>query len=186
MTFSHIQDTDVVFYATRGYQQASVQPSRQYQTCQAKFSVHLVVKHSTHMFADEKDLGQFLSLLTKHELWSEVEAIVDMSVYAPNQTFRCAGATKAPDLDNANSNRNVLLPVDPVCGQPEAGIVSTPMLSFSSPYLRIHLHTWRDHLVTTFWEGEQAKKFTGETAHQIPVLSFVSCFSYQQNCLLLF
>lgn len=144
-------------YKSRAYDWTSLTVHRSH-TYDSKFSVHLTVRHQTHMFACLDNMHSVLALFEAHRGWTDIKSIVDMSVYGAKQLFRVPCATKAPHFDKASNlfelhkQQNVLLPVNPVTGVQEYPFVTRG-------HLFLPFQQWSQHLVTTFREGERAKPF---------------------------
>lgn len=146
----NVNPTSLTVHASRGFN--SVNPKAHAY----KFSVHLVIKHATHMFKCQEDLWTFISLLRQHPTWNQISNIVDMNVYNCNQQFRALGCCKAVDtkLWTLENDKHTLAPwlrnniLLPVC--PESGAMMYVWPS-NTKKPTIPLNMWMNHCITSFW-----------------------------------
>lgn len=110
------------------------------QSYSQKFSVHVVVKHATHMFPNRASLIRFLNVIKARSDWPDVSDVVDDSVYNTNQCFRVPCASKAPrfcgepgrEQWDLASKQNILLMVNPVTGEQEPPVLKPGCYGYMS------------------------------------------------------
>lgn len=143
-------ETELTFYISRAYDTTALTRRTNPATYAPKFSVHMIVKHNTHMFPSLESMLPFLRLIQNHERWEDVEQLVDMSVYKQKQLFRVPGATKSPSFTQETRTfdlamkQNILLPVNPITGVCEVTLTKNGCKEPSIP-----LPLWMAHLVCT-------------------------------------
>jgi hypothetical protein len=171
-----------MFYIVKGFDPRSLTYStglyRHPEPCKKKFSAHVVVKHKTHLFKDHSSLSIFLEVLQQAAGWEAVSDFVDLGVYNRTQQFRTPCASKAPDINNPDTDPcNVLLPVNCVTGEQDV-----PMITPHRRWLHMSPKLWLQYLVTTFHEGVDAKSFAGALCAVSGCMFSSSCSSTHSLC----
>jgi hypothetical protein len=147
--YTHL-DQSLHFFTVRAYDPDTISLYKNLRTYEAKFSVHVIVKHQTHMFPDRTSMLAFIDRLKAHRDWDHVTDIVDMSVYGKHQHLRVPCACKAPAFDgdtgvfDLKTPQNVLLPVTS-----DTGVQEWPMIRPGLPHITFPIKRWTDHLVCT-------------------------------------
>lgn len=157
VAYHEVRQEALSFYTVRAFHYETADYNRA-DTYGPKFSVHMVVKHQSHMFGSLDSMMQFYTVLQNHPRWHIVERFVDQTVYKKTQLFRMPCCTKQPGFcDGAfdmTTKQNILLPVSPITGS----IVRPVFLpGKKTPWMPCQI--WVSHLVCSFQEGVQAAKF---------------------------